>query len=64
ATHVGMSILQLARVSGATIRQCSCREMDICIKQFKQHAAICTDTCWQHIGKVTFQLLFTQKVVF
>uniref|UniRef100_A0A0M3HQA4 Chondroitin proteoglycan 4 domain-containing protein n=1 Tax=Ascaris lumbricoides TaxID=6252 RepID=A0A0M3HQA4_ASCLU len=52
ATHLGMSFLQQARVSGATIRQCSCREMDICIKQFKQHATICTDTCWQHIGKL------------
>ncbi|KHN83339.1 hypothetical protein Tcan_05385 [Toxocara canis] len=53
ATHAGMAMLNRATIGGATIRQCSCREQDICISQLKKNSAACIDSCWQNIGRLT-----------
>jgi hypothetical protein len=51
AAH-GQSILSQSAISGATIRQCSCREQSICVKEMKAQGIACVDRCWSRFEQV------------
>uniref|UniRef100_A0AC34QTL5 Uncharacterized protein n=1 Tax=Panagrolaimus sp. JU765 TaxID=591449 RepID=A0AC34QTL5_9BILA len=46
------SQLLLESRNGKSIRQCSCGEQDICVKEIQAQIDECFDTCWNNVEKV------------
>ncbi|CAI5448224.1 unnamed protein product [Caenorhabditis angaria] len=49
----GADILNRAKISGQTVRQCSCGEQRVCVEEMKKQAKDCTVPCFQKFSKIT-----------
>ncbi|CAB3406837.1 unnamed protein product [Caenorhabditis bovis] len=49
----GFDILQQAKLTGQSVRQCSCREQRICVEEMKAQAKECTVPCFQMFSTIT-----------
>ncbi|VDM40007.1 unnamed protein product [Toxocara canis] len=52
-SKTGMKLLSDSIVDGQTVRQCSCKEQDVCFAEVKTQVTRCIDSCWYRIDKLT-----------
>ncbi|ULT96172.1 hypothetical protein L5515_011756 [Caenorhabditis briggsae] len=49
----GADILNRAKLTGQTVRQCSCTEQRVCVEEMKIQAKDCTVPCFQKFSSIT-----------
>ncbi|CAE54887.1 DUF19 domain-containing protein [Caenorhabditis elegans] len=49
----GADILNRAKLTGQTVRQCSCSEQRVCVEEMKLQAKDCTVPCFQKFSSIT-----------